>query len=440
MTVDDQSMQTLWKLTNDLTTQLVFNRNATLELKQQLADLKAKITSGSYTISDDIPASTHPSGKAHAEESLRIANERLTEENIQLQEQLREYERWIEYIMTKFRLQNFAMVHSRKEVMQEAYKIIEQERELNNQLRAENAALQQRLVQVGSIARRAINDEYYKTETLVEMLMVENQGLREMLGVAESNSNVDQNMESRQPGYRVSFPSTGSYNGSSEGDEMEVGGGRIGNGDSGGGEHDTTANSLASVAMDSSSRVLNDGSPLTEPPSLMDTIPRPTSHEAEEPSHRPDRDESAYHDENIIASIPEGDHSTVGDIPDDNEHMDEMDEIERRQDIDGSDFIRPQPFSPSHSSNSAVSALEQQNEQQTESGNSLEHSSSGEQQQLQHSSTNHNQPLSPTSPPPPLLSSPTVSAVVSPISINTDVGGTSTTSKQTSRPRKKRTK
>jgi hypothetical protein len=42
----------------------------------------------------------------HADVSLRIANERLMEENAQLQEQVREYERWMEYIMTKFRLQN----------------------------------------------------------------------------------------------------------------------------------------------------------------------------------------------------------------------------------------------------------------------------------------------------------------------------------------------
>ena len=42
MTVDDSVMQKLWKLTNELTAQLVFNRNATLELKQQLADLQVR--------------------------------------------------------------------------------------------------------------------------------------------------------------------------------------------------------------------------------------------------------------------------------------------------------------------------------------------------------------------------------------------------------------
>ncbi|KAF9404445.1 hypothetical protein BGZ94_004177, partial [Podila epigama] len=42
MTVDDNAMQKLWKLTNELTAQLVYNRNVTLELKQQLVDLQAK--------------------------------------------------------------------------------------------------------------------------------------------------------------------------------------------------------------------------------------------------------------------------------------------------------------------------------------------------------------------------------------------------------------
>lgn len=42
----------------------------------------------------------------HADINLRITNERLVEENLQLQEQVKEYERWMEFIMTKFRLQN----------------------------------------------------------------------------------------------------------------------------------------------------------------------------------------------------------------------------------------------------------------------------------------------------------------------------------------------
>jgi len=46
MTVDDSVMQKLWKLTNELTAQLVFNRNATLELKQQLADLQVQLHNG----------------------------------------------------------------------------------------------------------------------------------------------------------------------------------------------------------------------------------------------------------------------------------------------------------------------------------------------------------------------------------------------------------
>jgi len=46
MTVDDSEMQRLWKLTNELTAQLVFNRSATLELKQQLAELQTRTPQG----------------------------------------------------------------------------------------------------------------------------------------------------------------------------------------------------------------------------------------------------------------------------------------------------------------------------------------------------------------------------------------------------------
>ncbi|KAF9928244.1 hypothetical protein BGZ67_007084 [Mortierella alpina] len=191
MTVDDAVMQKLWKLTNELTAQLVFNRNATLELKQQLADLQAKTAvQGSVTIASD---TTPTKSQEHADYTLRIANERLMEENSQLQEQLREYERWMEYIMAKFRLQN----------------------ELTHQLQEENAILQARLVEVGAIARKAITDECYNTESIIETLERENQGLREMLGVAADHANI---MATPHSGNRVSFPSTGSYMASSGSD------------------------------------------------------------------------------------------------------------------------------------------------------------------------------------------------------------------------------
>ncbi|KAF9138279.1 hypothetical protein BGX30_009331 [Mortierella sp. GBA39] len=191
MTVDDSVMQKLWKLTNELTAQLVFNRNATLELKQQLADLQTKTAQGSVSVAQDI---TIFSNQEHADVSLRIANERLMEENAQLQEQVREYERWMEFIMTKFRLQN----------------------ELALQLQEENAVLQARLVDVGAVARKAINEEYYNTESAIETLELENQGLREMLGIAADHRNP---IAVRDPGNRVSFPSTGSYVASSGSDQ-----------------------------------------------------------------------------------------------------------------------------------------------------------------------------------------------------------------------------
>ncbi|KAG0297515.1 hypothetical protein BGZ96_006024 [Linnemannia gamsii] len=222
MTVDDSVMQKLWKLTNELTAQLVFNRNATLELKQQLADLQAKTAQGSVSVAQDV---TVYSNQELADVSLRIANERLMEENAQLQEQVREYERWMEFIMTKFRLQNFAMAQSRKEAMQEAYRMAEQEGEFAQQLQEDNAVLQARLVDVGAVARKAISEEYYNTESAIETLELENQGLREMLGIATEHRNP---AAVRDPGNRVSFPSTGSYIASSGSDqERRQGRGRM---------------------------------------------------------------------------------------------------------------------------------------------------------------------------------------------------------------------
>ncbi|KAG0351233.1 hypothetical protein BG005_009306 [Podila minutissima] len=211
MTVDDNAMQKLWKLTNELTAQLVFNRNATLELKQQLADLQAKTVDMTIPVSGEVAFN----GQEHADINLRITNERLVEENLQLQEQVKEYERWMEFIMTKFRLQNFAMAQTRKEAMHEAYRMAEQEGELAARLQEENAMLQARLADVGVMARKVINEEYYNTEALIESLEMENQGLREMLGVASDNIHPH---VARHSGNRVSFPSTGSYMASSGSD------------------------------------------------------------------------------------------------------------------------------------------------------------------------------------------------------------------------------
>ncbi|KAG0000772.1 hypothetical protein BGZ80_010108 [Entomortierella chlamydospora] len=223
MTVDDSEMQRLWKLTNELTAQLVFNRNAALELKQQLIDLQGK-ASGRPPI---ISAFGYQDRSDH---SLRIENERLREENLQLQDQVREYERWMEYIMGKFRLQNFAMAQSRKESMQEAYKMAEQGGEAAMRLQEENTMLHTRISNLGAIARKAIHEEYYTTESLIESLEAENRGLREMLGVAEGGNgpvtgglNFYNEDGVRLGANRVSFPSTGSgsYPASSGSDHEE---------------------------------------------------------------------------------------------------------------------------------------------------------------------------------------------------------------------------
>ncbi|KAG0065780.1 hypothetical protein BGZ89_007937 [Linnemannia elongata] len=237
MTVDDSEMQQLWKLTNELTAQLVFNRSATLELKQQLAELQAQTSSLSPAHSShqndlrDNPGSS-------SDYALRIANERLREENLQLQEQVNEYERWMGYIMTKFRLQNLAMAQTRKESMQEASKMAEQGNEAAYRLQEENSVLQSRLADLGSVARKAIHEDYYTTESLIESLETENRSLREMLGVAEGGrgpvsgrldffvrnhglqdeDEYDEGLR-HSMGNRVSFPSTsGSVVASSESD------------------------------------------------------------------------------------------------------------------------------------------------------------------------------------------------------------------------------
>lgn len=130
------------------------------------------------------------------------------------------------------------MAQTRKESMQEASKMAEQGNEAAYRLQEENSALQSRLADLGNVARKAIHEEYYTTESLIESLETENRSLREMLGVAEGGrgpvsgrldffvgshglQDEDEYGEGlrNSRGSRVSFPSTsGSVVASSESD------------------------------------------------------------------------------------------------------------------------------------------------------------------------------------------------------------------------------
>ena len=122
--------------------------------------------------------------------------------------------------------------------MQEVSKMAEQGNEAAYRLQEENSVLQSRLADLGSVARKAIHEEYYTTESLIESLETENRSLREMLGVAEGGrgpvsgrldffvgnhglqdeDEYDEGLRNSR-GSRVSFPSTsGSVVASSESD------------------------------------------------------------------------------------------------------------------------------------------------------------------------------------------------------------------------------
>ncbi|KAF9931951.1 hypothetical protein FBU30_009246 [Linnemannia zychae] len=133
------------------------------------------------------------------------------------------------------------MAQTRKESMQEAAKLAEQGSEAAYRLQEENSVLQARLADLGSVARKAIHEEYYTTESLIESLETENKSLREMLGVAEGGNGPvrgrldhwirengllqDEDYDEsglRDRGSRVSFPSTaGSMVASSESDREQ---------------------------------------------------------------------------------------------------------------------------------------------------------------------------------------------------------------------------
>ncbi|RUS22346.1 hypothetical protein BC937DRAFT_89619 [Endogone sp. FLAS-F59071] len=238
--VDDETIQRLWKLTNELSAQTASNRELNQSLKAQVVDVKTRaerkifdgeldeeddglegigkshsffhsLADGTYelicysidgTIPTDQTSTFAASGPASNPALLRkyqelqrqhkavvTQNQFLEQENAQLQVLVKDYEAGLEIVTKKFRTHTHAAQQS-KFLMQRDYEaLLEEERRTTSTILADNLAMQHSLSQLAALIRQAYDaDNDLPSNTLVEQLLVENQSLREMLGITEQGN------------------------------------------------------------------------------------------------------------------------------------------------------------------------------------------------------------------------------------------------------------
>jgi len=91
----------------------------------------------------------------------------------------------LQLVMDKFRVQAYKMQQSKIGMQREYETLIEEERAITAHVLSDNTALQSHIVNIGNMVRQAFDAQSdMETDILVESLCVENQGLREMLDIA----------------------------------------------------------------------------------------------------------------------------------------------------------------------------------------------------------------------------------------------------------------
>ncbi|KAL1924653.1 uncharacterized protein VTP21DRAFT_4307 [Calcarisporiella thermophila] len=195
--MNDETLAKIWRLTTELANQLSDHRKNVSVFQQQASDIKERLEHNrkeeveSNKISRE-SESGEKNKRVHSYESdnasLNARVEHLEEHNMELRELMRDYEAVIEIAMKKLRSQAFAQQQAKLELQREYEARLEEERHRTALLLSENLLLQQQIIRVGELVRRAFESEiesHADYDSLAQALIVENRELAEALGIAE---------------------------------------------------------------------------------------------------------------------------------------------------------------------------------------------------------------------------------------------------------------
>ncbi|CAG8495889.1 2450_t:CDS:2 [Gigaspora margarita] len=163
----------LRKLTQELCSQLAVNREQVRRLQQQVDELKSRAEKYESPLNrSNYKGPPFEAGTDIERQNAQLIyeNRQLNEENSELLSIIKEYETTLQIVMKKFRIQSAT----------------------TSQVLSENVTLQSYISSISSLVREAYNAQTdLDTDILIESLKVENQGLKQMLNIANIDSEVD---------------------------------------------------------------------------------------------------------------------------------------------------------------------------------------------------------------------------------------------------------
>ncbi|CAG8456967.1 17517_t:CDS:2 [Acaulospora morrowiae] len=188
MTEEDPRLR---KLAQELCSQLAINREQVRKLQLQIDEIKSRTEGSDGSLNrPNFRAPPFESGTDLERQNalLIFENQQLNEENSELLAIIKEYETTLQVMMNKFRVQAYEIQQSKFDMQRDYEALLEEERRAKSQVLVEHASLLSQISKVGSIVREAYDAQTnIDTDILVESLYIENQGLRQLLRIADGS-------------------------------------------------------------------------------------------------------------------------------------------------------------------------------------------------------------------------------------------------------------
>ncbi|CAG8659936.1 22138_t:CDS:2 [Cetraspora pellucida] len=178
----------LRKLTQELCSQLAVNREQVRRLQQQVDELKSRAERYEGPLNrSNYKGPTFEAGTDIERQNAQLIyeNRQLNEENSELLSIIKEYETTLQIVMMKFRIQSCEIQRSKLDMQRDYEALLDEERATTSQVLSENVTLQSYISNISSLVREAYDAQTdLDTDILIESLKVENQGLKQMLNIA----------------------------------------------------------------------------------------------------------------------------------------------------------------------------------------------------------------------------------------------------------------
>ncbi|CAJ0842023.1 4027_t:CDS:2 [Entrophospora sp. SA101] len=189
ISIEDDPVR-LKKFIQDLCNQLAINRDHTKNLEQKLEILRNRTQELENPIlcqNFKVPPSFESGTELERQNAfLTFENQQLNEENSELSLIIKEYENTLQIIMNKFRSQSYEVQQNKLELKQHYESLLNEEKSQKEQIISENVSLQTHISTISSLVRQAYDAQSdLENDILLESLIIENQGLRQMLSIAE---------------------------------------------------------------------------------------------------------------------------------------------------------------------------------------------------------------------------------------------------------------